>query len=170
MPIVLRRTYMSGDHRSRQFGIAAMHPGEWWIYGDNDPRIPWGDLILADGGRIRFTRISPGDRQEGAVLRHDSTPSEFNGAILSWNGSRWEMRFRDEALAVFLDCQGHHDICSLVDRRDPQGHRIAYVRDASGTLLRMESEGQSIAFDYDDQKRIIRAYDTARHAVLYTYD
>src|SRR5204863_9649853 len=85
MPVVLRRTYMSGDHRPRQFGIAAMHPGEWWIYGDNDPRIPWGDLILADGGRIRFTRISPGDRQEGAVLRHDSTPSEFNGAILSWN-------------------------------------------------------------------------------------
>ena len=170
MPIVLRRTYMSGDHVSRPFGIAATHPGEWWIYGDNDQRIPWGDLILADGGRIHFTRISPGDRQEGAVLRHDSTPTEFNGALLSWNGSKWEMRFRDGALAVFLDCQASRETCSLVERRDPQGHRIAYVRDASGTLLRMESEGQSIAFDYDDHKRIVRAHDSTQHAVLYTYD
>lgn len=170
MPIVLRRTYMSGDHVSRPFGIGATHPGEWWIYGDNDQRIPWGDLILADGGRIHFTRISPGDRQEGAVLRHDSTPSEFNGALLSWNGSRWEMRFRDGALAVFLDCQRAHETCSLVERRDPQGHRIEYVRDSSGKLLRMESEGQHIAFDYDDHKRIVRAYDSAQHAVSYTYD
>jgi YD repeat-containing protein len=34
----------------------------------------------------------------------------------------------------------------------------------------MESEGQSIAFDYDDRKRIVRAYDTSRREVSYTYD
>ena len=34
----------------------------------------------------------------------------------------------------------------------------------------MESEGQSIAFDYDDQKRIVRASDTLQHAVSYAYD
>ena len=170
LPIVLRRTYESGDHHSRYFGVSATHPGEWWLYGDGDPRIPWGDLILADGARIHFTRISPGDTQEGAVLRHDSTPTEFNGALLSWNGSRWEMKFRDGAVAFFLDCQGEHDRCALVERRDPQGHRIAYVRDQKGMLLRMESEGQSIGFDYDDRKRIIRAYDTSQNAVSYTYD
>jgi YD repeat-containing protein len=92
------------------------------------------------------------------------------GALLSWNGSRWEMKFRDGALAVFLDCQGPKDICSLVERRDAQGHRIDYVRDASGKLLRMESEGQSIAFDYDDHKRIVRAYDSVQHEVVSTYD
>jgi hypothetical protein len=58
MPIVLRRTYNSGDSRSRQFGLDAMHPGEWWIYGDGDPRIPWGDLILADGGRIHHPNLA----------------------------------------------------------------------------------------------------------------
>jgi YD repeat-containing protein len=170
MPIVLRRTYNSADGHSRQFGTDTTHPGEWWIYGDGDRRVPWGDLILADGGRIHFVRISPGDTQTGAVLRHDSTPTEFNGALLGWTGSRWEMRFRDGSVASFLDCQKASESCSLVERRDPDGHRVAYVRDASGTLRRMESEGRSIAFDYDDHKRIVRAYDTSQRQVSYTYD
>jgi YD repeat-containing protein len=170
LPIVLRRTYNSGDAFSRPFGLDTTHPGEWWIYGDGDPGVPWGDLILATGGRIHFVRISSGDTQEGAVLRHDSTAGEFNGALLSWTGSLWQMRFRDGSEASFLDCQTDRGVCSLIERRDPDGHRIAYVRDRSGTLLRMESEGQSIAFDYDDHKRIMRAYDTAHREVSYAYD
>src|SRR5262249_44338709 len=80
--VVLRRSFLSGDHVSRAFGVGAMHPGEWWLYGDNDPRIPWADLILANGSRIHFTRTSPGNTQADAVLRHDSTPTEFNAALL----------------------------------------------------------------------------------------
>ena len=155
MPIVLRRTHNSADTISRQFGVGAMHPGEIWIHGDSDPRIPWGELILATGGRIRFARISAGNTQEGAVLRHDSTPTEYNGAILRWTGALWEMRFSDGATASFLDCPHDPAVCSLVERRDADGHRIAYVRDHAGTLLRMESDGQSIGFEYDEHKRIV---------------
>jgi YD repeat-containing protein len=170
MPMVLARTYLSGDRTSRRFGVGASHSGEWWLYGDGDPRIPWGDLILADGGRIHFTRISPGDTQKGAILRHDSTPTDFNGALLSWSGSKWEMRFRDGGLALFSDCQRQQDTCSLLERRDPQGHRIVYARDASGMLLRMESDGQRITFEYDEHKRIVRASDTSQHVMRYVYD
>ena len=170
MPLVLRRAYDSADGIPRQFGRDWTHAGEWWLYGDGNPRVPWADLILETGSRIHFTRISTGERMNEAVLRHDSTPTEFNGALLGWNGSTWEMRFRDGSVAIFLDCPSRKQNCSLVERRDADGHRIAYVRDASGTLLRMESEGQRIAFDYDDQKRIVRAYDTLRHQVLYDYD
>src|SRR5262249_20781545 len=154
----------------RSFGINTTHPGEWWLYGDDDPRIPWGDLILASGGRVHFTRISPGSRQDDAVLRHDSTPTEFNGALLSWTGSGWEMKFADGAIALFKDCHGPKETCALLERRDPRGHRIAYVRDDAGLLLRMESEGQRIAFDYDDHKRIVRATTSAGRQVDYTYD
>jgi YD repeat-containing protein len=169
-PIVLRRTYNSGDAHSRQFGMDGTHPGEWWIYGNSDPRVPWGDLILADGGRIRFTRISPGETREGAVLRHESTPTEFNGARLQWTGSMWQMTFRNGSTASFLDCHGLAKSCSLIERRDPDGHTITLARDQSGLLLRMESEGQSIAFDYDERKRIVRAYDTSHEEVAYRYD
>lgn len=169
-PIVLRRTYNSGDGHARQFGVDATHPGEWWIYGNGDPRVPWGDLILADGGRIHFTRISPGFTRNGAILRHDATPTEFNGALLSWTGSLWQMRLRDGSTASFADCSGGARPCSVIERRDPDGHTITFARDSAGLLLRMESEGRSIRLDYDDRKRIIRAYDTSGHDVAYTYD
>ncbi len=169
-PIVLRRTYNSLDGHPRQFGADTTHPGEWWIYGDGDPSVPWGDLILADGGRIHFVRTSPGRTREGAILRHDATPTEFNGALLVWTGSLWEMRFVDGSTASFLDCRGKRTACSLVERHDPDGHRIAYVRDPAGTLLRMEAEGQAITFDYDDHKRIVRARDTLGRDMKYTYD
>ena len=104
------------------------------------------------------------------MLRYDGPSGEFNGALLSWTGSLWEMRFRDGSVASFLDCQTDREVCSLIERRDPDGHRIAYVRDRSGALLSMESEGQSISFDYDDHQRIVRAYDTAKREVAYAYD
>jgi len=170
LPIVLRRTYNSGDQKSRQFGIDATHSGEWWLYGDNNPRVPWAELILADGGRIHFTRISAGWTLIGALLRHDSTPTEFNGALLYWSNAKWEMQLRDGSTAAFLNCAAGRIPCALIERRDADGHRIDYVRDAAGALQKMQSEQQSIALDYDEHKRIVRAYDTSGRDVKYTYD
>jgi YD repeat-containing protein len=170
MPLVLHRAYNSGDGAARQFGRDWTHAGEWWLHGDGNPSVPWADLILETGGRIHFERVSPGTDLRGAVLRHDSTPTEFNGALLGFNGSTWEMRFRDGSIAMFLDCPRRTQVCALLERRDADGHRIAYVRDASGTLLRMETEGRGIAFVYDDRKRIVRAFASSGSEVQYRYD
>jgi YD repeat-containing protein len=80
------------------------------------------------------------------------------------------MQFRDGSAAFFLDCRARVQPCSVIERRDPDGHRIDYERDTSGLLLRMSSDGQSITFDYDDSKRIVRARDTSGRQVTYTYD
>jgi len=170
LPIVLRRTYLSGDRKSRHFGVGTTHPGEWYLYGDGDQRVPWAELILADGGRIHFDRISSGTSQVDAVLRHDSTPGVFNGALLAWDGLRWALRFRAGASALSQDCISGDDVCSLLEQRDSSGHRIVYVRAASGTLVKMESAGQAVTLDYDDHHRIVRAGDTSQHSVSYTYD
>lgn len=170
LPLILRRTYNSGDRSSRVFGMDTTHAAEWWLYGDGDSRIPWADLILADGGRIHFVRISPGDTQETAVLRHDSTPTEFNGATLQWTGTVWAMHLPDGGAALFSDCQRAGEHCRVLERRDAGGHRVVYVRDASSTLLRMESDGQYIAFEYDARGRIVFARDASQHAVRYEYD
>jgi len=169
LPLVLRRTYLSGDRRSRHFGVGTTHPGEWYLYGDSDPRVPWAELIRADGSRIHFTRISTGVSQADAVLQHEGA-TEFNGALLTWSVTHWVMRLRDGTEARFLDCEGEHQVCSLVEQSDPSGNRIAYIRDQSGRLVRMDSAGQSIAFDYDDSGRIAEAYDSSRHRVSYAYD
>ena len=169
-PIVLRRTYNSLDGHPRQFGMYTTHPGEWWIYGRDDPGVSWGELILPHGGRVRFTRISPGNTRDGAVLRHDTSPTEFNGALLSWTGSVWQMRLRDGSVAIFASGAGPKNACALIERRDPDGHVITYARNASGLVTKMESEGRSITLEYDDRNRIARAYDTSKNEVTYKYD
>jgi hypothetical protein len=57
LPIVLERTYRSEDQVSRAFGVGATHNGEWYLRGDGE-RFQWAELILDDGGRVRYERTS----------------------------------------------------------------------------------------------------------------
>jgi hypothetical protein len=142
--IVLRRTYLSGDRRSRHFGVGTTHSGEWYVRGDiND--LTWAELILADGGRIRFRRVTPGTSLATAVFRHDSTPSSFYGAYLGWVGWKWAMRFADGSLAIFKACApAGGDVCSLVEMHDGDGHSISYIRHLSGRLTSIRSGEQHV--------------------------
>ena len=170
MPLVLRRTHLSADRISRRFGLGGSHPGEWWLHGDGDPRVSWAELILTTGARVRFTRVSEGRSHVDAVLEHRGTWTEFEGARLIWNGTGWTMQFRDGSWARFLDCNRADEICSILERTDAHGHRIEFVRNEAGLLQRMASESQSIAFDYDHARRIVRAYATDGGEVTYSYD
>ena len=62
IPIALARTYRQNDPVSRSFGVGAGMPYDMFMVGDNNT-FPEGytfqDLILPDGGRIHFQRISP---------------------------------------------------------------------------------------------------------------
>jgi YD repeat-containing protein len=165
----LRRTYLSGDRISRQFGAGTTHEGEWYLIGDAD-RFQWAALILADGGRIRFERVSPGSSLLNAMFRHRATPTEFFGSELGWVGFEWALRFRDGRLALFQGCgPGPGTTCSLIEVRSPNGHRVRYERDRSGKLMAMRGATGSISFEYDDRNRIVRATDT-RDSVRYAYD
>ena len=168
-PLVLRRTYLSNYHANKQFGIGTTHPGEWYVVGDGG-RFSWAALILADGAQIRFERTSAGHSFLNAMYEHRATPSEWQGARFGWTGLGWALRQRDGALARFRGCsQG--SVCSIVETRDPDGHVIAYRRDSSGRLSRMEaSRDRWIAFDYDADDRIQRAYSSAGDEVVYGYD
>lgn len=170
MPIVLRRTYLSGDHVSRQFGIGTTHSGEWYLHGEVEPfnRV---ELILADGGRIRFDRVTPGTGVSNAVLRHDSTPTDFRGAILGWVGWQWAIAWTDGRIAAFRPCgPGYQGDCSLVDMRDADHHITQYVRDANGRLNSIQSGGAAVFLDYDDHGRIVLGRDTTGRKVNYQYD
>jgi YD repeat-containing protein len=170
VPLVLTRTYLSGDHVSRQFGVGGTHPGEWYLIGDG-AAFQWAELILANGGRIHFDRVSLGSSFANALFRHVSTPSSFFGSRLGWVGLHWALRLADGSLASFKSCgPANTDLCSLIEMRDADGHWIRYVRDRSGLLLKIQGPTKAIAFDYDAQRRIIRAYDSPTHGVSYSYD
>lgn len=170
LPFVLRRTYLSGDHVSRRFGVGTTHPGEWFLHGNNDPAIPWVELIREHGDRVRFEHIA-GTSMFDAVLRHDGTPKEFDGAILHWDdGLRWIIRMPDGSKYWFRSCAGPTVPCSIVEHRDVRGNSVIFERDRAGTLLSIASDGQRITFEYDDQRRITRAKDTQGNSVSYLYD
>jgi len=170
VPLVLRRTYLSGDRISRPFGIGATHTGEWYLRGDAT-NFSWAELILADGGRITFNRETPGNSFATARFRHAATPTEFYGAELGWVGSEWAMRFTDGRIAIFKSCgPAAHDVCSLVEMRYPGGGSIAYVRDLSGRLTAIRTGNRAISLEYDDTGRIARGRESSGRAVTYGYD
>ena len=170
-PLILRRTYRSNYRAMKQFGVGTTHTGEWYVVGDGE-QFSLATLILANGGRVQFNRTSPGRTFLNAMYEHHSTPSEWQGARFGWTGFGWALRRRDGSLAQFRACDDS-SVCSVVQTRDHDGHTIRYRRDSSGRLLRMEtSPDRWIAFDYDADSRITRAYSTASasDAVTYEYD
>jgi YD repeat-containing protein len=170
MPLVLTRTYLSGDHVSRRFGVGGSHPAEWYLIGDS-AAFQWAELILAQGGRIHFDRVSSGTSFATALFEHRRTPTSFFGSRLGWVGLEWALRFRDGSLALFQGCgPGNGNTCSLIEMRDADRHQTRYVRDRSGLLVKIQGPTQEIAFDYDARRRIVGAHDSTRRSVRYSYD
>ena len=170
VPLVLCRTYLSGDRVSRHFGVGTTHPGEWYLIGDG-ATFQWAELILSTGGRIHFDRVSAGNAAADAVFEHRATPTRFLGARLRYETRGWLMTFMDGGTALFRHCNPNNsDVCSILETRDKAGHGIRYVRDDRGRLLQMQGETQKIVFHYDAQSRIDHAEDSAGHTVDYSYD
>lgn len=98
LPIVLSRTYRPRDTVSRAFGIGATHPYNMFLVGDS-LFFTYAELILPDGGRIRFNRISPGNGYNDAIMEHTATPTAFYKSRVTWNGPGGTSRLR---MGVFL--------------------------------------------------------------------
>src|SRR5204862_553069 len=90
----LTRTYRQSDPNSRAFGIGTNFDYDIFMVGTNNTNpnqgYLWQDMILPDGGRIHFQRISPCTGANGycnfgdAVYENTIGPSDFQGAILKW--------------------------------------------------------------------------------------
>ena len=171
--LILRRTYLSRDRRSRRFGIGTTHEGEEFLVGDR-AGFQWVSLILARGSAVRFRRTSPGPSYMNAMFVHEEATSEWQGARLGWTGRNWAVRKRDGSLTVLRSCDGSEDVgntCSVIRSRDADGHTIHYRRDGRGALLRMDDGGERwITFEYDDSGRIVRALGSTTREVRYEYD
>ena len=170
-PFRLTRTYLSGDHVSRQFGVGTTNNAEWYLIPGDAARFQWADLILADGGRIRFDRTSRETSYEGAPFLHTTTPTAFYGAQLGWTGRNWVMRFSDGGLATFQGCSAiGNSVCSLIELRDDDGHTLRFRRDRTGRLTAIESPSERATFEYDSDNRIIAVNGDDSARVDYSYD
>jgi hypothetical protein len=99
MPLVLTRTYRTGDDGSRPFGIGATHPYAMFLWSAN--QYQEADLILPNGKRIHYVRTSAGTGWTDAAFEHTSSPTQFFKSTLVWNGNGWDLRLKDGTVYVF---------------------------------------------------------------------
>jgi RHS repeat-associated protein len=172
LPIGVTRTYRPRDMASRAFGIGTNHAYDIFTVGDTWP-YTYQELILPDGGRVRFERISPGTSFSDAVYEHTSSPSEYQGAVISYFGGQWRLRMKNGVEMYFADCEGCTSAraAALLSYRDRWGNRLTIDRDTSRNVTRVTSpDGRFIEFTYDTSNRITEARDNTGRVVTYQYD
>jgi RHS repeat-associated protein len=171
IPISVTRTYRPRDTVSRAFGIGANHLYDIFTIGDSSP-YTYQDLILPNGGRVHFQRTSPGTGFNDAVYEHTSSPTEFQGAVISYVGGGWRLRMKNGVEMYFPDCTGCTSRpAALLKYRDRWGNQLTLQRDSNSNLTRVTSpDGRTIDFTYDTSNRVTEARDNAGRAVTYQYD
>ena len=182
IPIALKRTYRQSDSISRAFGIGTNHPYDMFLVGDNN-YFPEGytylDLILADGGRIHFSRTSPCTGANGycdyqnAVYTATSTPTDFYGATIQYHPDYWVLTKKDRTIYTFPDSFGATapQYAAVTAMSDRYGNSLTFARDSQHNLTQITSpNGRWIQFTYDTSNRITQAQDIIGRTVSYTYD
>src|SRR5215213_1497230 len=172
MPINLTRTYRPNDTVSRPFGIAATHPYEIFLVGDIFP-YTYQDLILPDGGRVHYERISPGTNWFDALYENLTVPGPFYKSRNSWNGGGWDLKLKNGTLLTFPDgfWVGSQRKAALLTVQDRNGNVLTLNRDAERNLTKITTpNGRWIEFTYDTSNRITQATDNIGRTVVYTYD
>lgn len=166
LPIALTRTYRPNDTNSYAFGVGTNHPYDvrlWSVHNFQDV-----DLILPDGGRVHYVRISPGHSYTDAIYEAANAPGRYYKSTVRWNGnSGWDLKLRDGTVWVFPQYG------SLAAIRDRYGNQITVSRASGGTgnITQITSpHGRWVQFTYDTSNRITRIRDNGGRTASYAYD
>ena len=170
IPLALTRTYRPRDTVSRPFGIGTSHPYEIFLVGDFNT-YAFIELILPDGGHIRYERLFPGINFD-TQFEHTATPGAFYKSILAWNGGGWNLTLRNGTVYNFPDSDGMIGprFAAMTGMHDRNGNSLILTRN-NGNLTKITSpNGRWIDFTYDASNRITQARDNIARTVNYTYD
>ena len=171
LPVVLQRAYNSKDRQPGAFGVGTSHNGEWYLVGDGQ-RFQWVQLVMAEGSRIEYGRVTWGTSVWNAMFEHTATPTLFYQSRVGWTGTRWALRWYDGSVAIFRSCSPRgNDRCSIIEIRNPAGLKVEYIRDPTTHGLQTLRSGQAeIALHYDKQNRIVSARGSDGQEIRYDYD
>ena len=100
LPISLQRTYRPNDTVSRSFGIGASHVFDLFLVGTTFP-YTYQELILPDGARVHYDRISTGTSYSDAVYEHTASGTAYYKSRISWNGNGWNLDLKDGSRMTF---------------------------------------------------------------------
>jgi YD repeat-containing protein len=172
IPIQFTRIYRNADSRSRAFGIGTSHTFEMFIVGDSTA-FSYVELVLADGSRIHYERISPGRDFASAVFEHRNTSTLFYLSRITWNGGGWTVTLKDGSTYKLLACNSSSrpGQCGVVEFRNAIGAVLQIQRERNGNISRIVSPaGKWVALSYDSSDRIVQADDSLARSTHYSYD
>ena len=175
LPIALTRTQRPANaiQGLKPFGIGSGHIYEIGLFMDTQ-HFQEADLVLSEGGRVHYSRISPGTGSADALFEHTATPSLFFGSRLRRVpvGPRppfhWELTLKDGSVYEFSDSS----VPLLVAVRDRNGNRITILRrsgDHGRAVQVLSPNGRWLTLTLDDGNRVIEAQDSIGRVVTYTY-
>lgn len=174
MPIQISRTYRPRDAASRAFGIGTNLAYDIFLVGDTNPWT-YQELILPDGGRVRYNRISSGTGFGDAVYEHKSSATSYYGSTLkrgSTNECYWDLSMMNGSHICFPESMNsgsarHAAALSMTDR---YGNALTFTR-TNDNLTRITSpSGRTVDLQYDSANRITQATDNIGRTVKYEYD
>jgi len=172
LPVSLTRAYRPGDSMSRAFGIGSTHAFDMFLVGDTT-NYSYDELILPDGGRIRYNRTSAGTSWTNAVYVHSDTTTMYYGSVITWNGAGWNLTLRNGTVYIFPDGSGATipQQAALIGIRDRYGNTVSLTRDSNHNLTQITTPNNRwIQFTYDSSQRITQALDNIGRTVSYAYD
>lgn len=187
IPIALTRVYRPGDVQSHAFGIGTNMPYDSFTVGDGSSitgaPYTYQDLILADGGRVHFQRISPCTGLcsfSDAVYEHTSSPTNWFGATIVYQNQNctshmafWTLTTKDGTTMCFTDDEGATDprVAAVLEIHDRYGNAVTLTRDSNMNLTQITSpNGRWIKLTYDASNRVTEATDNIGRVVGYSYD
>jgi RHS repeat-associated protein len=166
------RVYRQSDSASRAFGIGTNLSYDMFTVGDTNPWT-YQDLILPDGGRVHYTKISPGDSFAASIYQNTTTPGEFYGSIIKYTYSYWTLELKDGRKYAFADREASPSArqAALRGMEDAQGNPVILDRDAQANLTRITSpNGRHLNLTYDGSNRVTQVSDDVGTTVSYAYD
>jgi RHS repeat-associated protein len=183
IPIIVTRTYRQGDTASRGFGLGTSVSYDIFPVGE-DTTYSYMDLVLPDGGRIHYFRISAGNSWSNAVFLHTATPTKFYGSTISWDttitnpnpAGGWRLRFKDGSSWGFPESANATTgtRASMTSIQDRFGNTLNINRNFSngtGDITQITSpNGRWLLFTYDSCNRVQQITDNIGRFTQYAYD
>jgi hypothetical protein len=141
LPIGITRTYRQNDTVSRAFGIGGTHEFDVFFVGTTWP-YTYIDLVLPDGGRVHYDRISPGTGYADAVYEHTSSPTRYSKSRIAIDGNEWRLELKDGSSLWFRDgsLAARPMQAAMTRMRDRHGNTIVLTRNPDADLTRITSE------------------------------
>ena len=95
IPIVIQRSYRQADSNSYSFGIGITDSYDLRLWSENNYHE--ADLILPDGGRVHYVRVSSGEGYVEAEYKSTSKPGPFYASTIKWDSSEngWDLALTD---------------------------------------------------------------------------